>query len=94
VYAFWVARQGADVGRLAAVLAAARDRGLRDREAIAVRAATETGIPLPVVRRYLLEQVSYDFGPREAKGLLVFYAMAAEEGLAPPGGRLRFAPDG
>jgi chorismate dehydratase len=92
VYAFWVARREADVGRITALLSAARDRGLAARPALAVRAQEELGIPLEVARRHLLEQVHYEFGPREQKGLLAFYQMAAEEGLAPEGGRLRFLP--
>jgi len=92
VYAFWVARNDADLGRIARLLAAARDRGLEAREALAAKAQQELGIPLEVARRHLLEQVCYTFGPRERKGLHTFYEMAAAEGIAPEGGRLRFPP--
>jgi len=92
VYAFWVTRADADVGRIVDVLSAALRRGLEAREQLAARARDELGMPLEVARRHLLEQVHYEFGPRERKGLLAFYEMAVEEGIAPEGGRLRFPP--
>ncbi len=92
VYAFWVARADAPIEMIAAVLAAARDRGLAAREELAERAANRLSIPLEVTRRHLLEQVRYEFGGAERRGLKAFYEMAAEEGLAPEGGRLRLAP--
>jgi len=92
VYAFWVARNDADLGRITRLLLAARDRGLEAREALAAKAHQELGIPLEVARRHLLEQVCYAFGPRERKGLHTFYEMAAAEGIAPEGVRLHFPP--
>lgn len=88
VYAFWMARTDAPLGRLTEMLAEARDRGLAARESIAEEAARELGLPGDVARRYLLDQVRYGFGPKELEGLRAFYRMAAEEGLAPEGVRL------
>ncbi|MCX5671690.1 MAG: menaquinone biosynthesis protein [Planctomycetota bacterium] len=88
VYAFWMARTDAPLGRLTEMLAEARDRGLAARESIAEEAARELGLPGDVARRYLLDQVRYGFGPKEQEGLRAFYRMAAEEGLAPEGVRL------
>jgi len=88
VYAFWMARTDAPLGRLTEMLAEARDRGLAARESIAEEAAHELGLPGDVARRYLLDQVRYGFGPKEQEGLRAFYRMAAEEGLAPEGVRL------
>jgi len=88
VYAFWMARTDAPLGRLTEMLAAARDRGLAARESIAEKAARELGLPGDVARRYLLDEVRYGFGPKEQEGLRAFYRMAAEEGLAPEGVRL------
>ena len=90
VYAFWMARADAPVERLMEVLTAARDRGLAAREAIADAGAAELGIPVETARRYLLEQIRYEFATREQDGLRVFYRMAGEENLAPEGARLRF----
>jgi chorismate dehydratase len=88
VYAFWMARTDAPLGRLTEMLAEARDRGLAARESIAGEAARELGLPGDVARRYLLDEVRYGFGPKEQEGLRAFYRMAAEEGLAPEGVRL------
>ncbi len=90
VYAFWVARADGPLDRLAALLSAALERGLEAREALAAQAPETNGVQADVALRYLTEQVRYNFGPKEQEGLRVFYRMAAEEGLAPDGGRLRF----
>lgn len=74
------------------VLAAARDRGLAAREALAARAAAERGIPAAVARRHLCHQVQYDFGAKARRGMAKFYEMASEEGLAPEAVRLVVAP--
>jgi chorismate dehydratase len=91
VYAFWMARADAPLGRLMEVLTEARDRGLAARESIADEAVRVLGLPADLARRYLLEQVRYGFGSKEFEGLRAFYRMAAEEGLAPEGVRLRLA---
>ena len=91
VYAFWMARADAPLGRLTEVLTEARDRGLAARESIADEAVRVLGLPVDLARRYLLEQVRYGFGSKEFEGLRAFYRMAAEECLAPGGVRLRLA---
>jgi len=91
VYAVWVARADAPLARLSELLAEARDAGLAARENLAVRAEAERGIPADVARQHLESQVQYAFGRKEREGLKAFYRMAAEDGLAPAGGRLRFA---
>jgi chorismate dehydratase len=92
VYAVWVSRSDAALDRLQAILSEARDRGLAAREALAAEASATRGIPPEIARRFLMEQVRYDFGSKEREGLSVFYRMAGEEGLAPEGLRLRLAP--
>jgi len=94
VYAFWAARVGSPVGRLIEMLTAARDRGLKAREALAAEAAPTLGLDADAARRYLMDEIRYEFGPKEQDGLRAFYRMAAEEGLAPEGVRLRFARAG
>jgi len=91
IYAFWVARADAPLGRLMDVLASARDAGLAARDQIAAEAPAVCGVPADVARRHLFEQVQYGFGPKEQQGLEVFYRMAAQEGLAPDGVRLEMA---
>jgi len=91
IYAFWVVRADGPVASLGGLLAAARDRGLAAREEIAAVAPAEFGVPVDVARRHIFEQIQYTFGQRERDGLRAFYRMAAEEGLAPDGVRLRMA---
>jgi len=90
VYAFWAARADGPLDRLVPLLAAALDRGLAAREALADEAAPRLGIPAEVARRHLMHEVRYDFGRRQREGLLAFYRMAAEDGLAPEGARNPF----
>jgi predicted solute-binding protein len=92
VYAFWMARRKAPIGRLIEVLSAARDAGLAQLEELAAEGARRLGIDPAAARRYLTHQIRYDFGPKERRGLHVFYEMAAEDGMAPVGVPLRFAP--
>jgi len=94
IYAFWVARAGAPLEWLIEVLSAARDRGLAARDELAVRGAKAVGIPVEAARRYLTEQVEYEFGPKQHQGLRAFYRMASEDGLAPDGVRLHLARAG
>jgi chorismate dehydratase len=89
VYAFWVARADGPLDRITALLAEARDAGLAAREALATQAAPALGLEVRVARRYLAKQVRYAFGPKEQDGLRAFYRMAAEDGLAPEGMKLR-----
>jgi len=91
VYAFWMARADADVARLTAVLAEARDAGLAARDAIADAGARELGLAPDAVRTYLYDQVRYPFGGIERKGLYAFYQKAVAERLVPEGARLRLA---
>jgi len=93
VYAFWTARADADLGRASAVLTEARDAGLAAVDELAERASERLGLEADHARRYLTQQVHYAFGPRERKGLRVFYEMAVEDGFAPPGARLRLAEE-
>ena len=94
VYAFWAARADGPLDRLVPLLEAARDRGLEARETLADEAAPRLGIPAPAARRHLMYEVRYGFGRREREGLMFFYRMAAEDGLAPEGARLRFPRPG
>ena len=94
VYAFWVARADGPLEVLVELLSAARDAGLAAREQLAARAAGELGVPAEAARRYLMEQVRYEFGAKEQRGVRAFYRMAVEEGLAPEGVRLRTASPG
>ena len=85
VYAMWVARANAPLDRLVSILTEAAAAGLAAREFLAAEAAAAGKVPLEVVRRFLMEQTRYVFGPKELQGLTVFLEMAGAEGIAPEG---------
>ena len=89
VYAMWVARADGPVERLEEILAEAAAKGLAAREAIVAEAAAKSKLPAEVIHRFLFDQTRYAFGAKEEQGLEAFLTMAAEEGLAPEGVRLR-----
>jgi chorismate dehydratase len=90
VYAVWAAREGADLGRVAAALQEAKRRGCRNAGPIASREAPRLGLDGGFCRRYLTNIIRYDLGPRELAGLRRFYQLACELGLARRGVDLEF----
>src|SRR5438270_9204734 len=90
VYAVWAAREGADLGPVAAALAAAKRRGLERVGPIAAREAPRLGLDAGFCRRYLATIIHFDLGPREQAGLHAYYTLACEFGLAPRGVNLEF----
>jgi len=85
VFALWVARQEVDTIELAAALAAARDQGTERLDEIAAEAAPPLGISLELATRYLRNNLHFTMDERERTGLLRFYQLCVEHGLAPPG---------
>jgi chorismate dehydratase len=93
VYAVWAVRQGAELGGVARALTEAKRRGLARAGLIAAREAPGLGLDAGFCRRYLSTILHFDLGPREQAGLLHYYALAADLGLAPAGRALRFYED-
>ena len=90
VFAMWVARPGleADPEQLAAVegaLSAARDAGLQHLPQIAAHEAPLLGLTQPECLGYLRDNLYFHLGPRELRGLDLFYRSAVQLELAPPG---------
>ena len=85
VFAMWVARQGVDHSRLAYLLSATRDRGVASIPEIANEHAAAMRLTPSQVISYLQENLYFRLGPRERKGLSLFYQGAADLGLAPAG---------
>jgi chorismate dehydratase len=90
VFAMWTARSGADWGDvgLAAVeraLSEARDLGLANLEAIAAKEAAPLGLSRPECVSYLRDSLYFYLGPRELRGLELFYRLACKLNLAPAG---------
>ncbi len=89
VFAMWVARprfdSSLDTTRLALGLEAARDAGLRDAQQIAAVQAPRYGLTVEACSDYFLKHLHFQLGPREQKGLELYYHRAVEFGLAPAG---------
>jgi chorismate dehydratase len=83
VFAVWAARQGTDVHELGSALAAARDDGVRNLEAIAAQEAAAVGLPPQQCLAYLRDNLYFYLGAREQQGLSLFRQMAAELNLVP-----------
>jgi chorismate dehydratase len=97
VFAMWTARPGADIERLEAALGAARDEGLAHLHEIAAAEAPKLALTEPQVVSYLRDNLYFYLGPRERRGLRLFYDHAVKLGLAPAGvdlGREHFQTSG
>lgn len=76
--------------RLASLLERARDEGLERLEQIAWAEAPRVGLPESECLAYFRENLRFHLGPREQQGLELFYRLAEQHGLAPPGVQLVF----
>jgi chorismate dehydratase len=85
VFAMWVARPGVDVSGLATVLEQSRDRGVANLEAIAAAEASAVGLTPERCLSYLRDNLYFHLGPRELRGLKLYYEHACQLGLAPAG---------
>jgi chorismate dehydratase len=90
VYAFWAVREGADLGSVEASLQEARRRGLSCLGRLAQAEAPQLGLDPGLCRRYLTNIIHFNLGPREQAGLIHFYRLACELGLARQGVKLAF----
>jgi chorismate dehydratase len=73
------------VSEVAAVLEAARDRGVAAAAEIAEREAPLVGISRGLALRYLRENLHFTLGPEERAGLRRFYELCVAHGLSPRG---------
>lgn len=90
VFAVWAARPGVDVAALEISLEAARDRGLRDLEAIADEQSAAMKLPRELVLHYLRDNLNFHLEDRERQGLELYLRRAAALGLISNNYRLRF----
>jgi chorismate dehydratase len=90
VWAFWAGRP--DVLDAAGVdaLQRARDAGVNQPDAIAREYFPDSRVHQAVGARYLRDNIKYYLGDEERAGLEAFYRYAAEAGLVPGAGALRF----
>jgi chorismate dehydratase len=85
VFAMWVAREGINVSQVAALLEAARDRGVAAVDEIADREAPLVAISRELALQYLRENLHFRLGREERAGLRKFYELCVAHGLAPRG---------
>ena len=90
VYAVWAVRPGVDLGPAEPAFAAAKRLGRQRAGQIAAREAPRLGLDPGYCRRYLTDLIHYDLGPAELAGLKHYHDLAADLGLAPPGGTLAY----
>jgi chorismate dehydratase len=81
VYAFWAVRAQARLDRLVELLNAARAEGIRQIDEIVREYGHSHGFDDDLARRYLTENISYEFGDRQREGLEKFYQLAKQLNL-------------
>jgi chorismate dehydratase len=91
VFAMWVARAGVDLQGIDQALRECRDAGLEHLEEIAAAEAAPLGLTQRECIAYLRDNLYFYLGPREQKGLEMFYRRASQMGLAPEGLELGFS---
>jgi chorismate dehydratase len=90
VYAFWAGRADALESGDVMALQQARDAGVAASDEVARRYLREAPALQHVGVRYLRDNIKYHLGDEERAGLELFYRYAAEIGVAPAPGALRF----
>ncbi|MBI3490747.1 MAG: menaquinone biosynthesis protein [Acidobacteria bacterium] len=90
VYAFWAGRPGAIDARGVEALTRARDAGIHEADAIARAYFPDSPARQAVGARYLRDNIKYYLRDEERTALEAFYRYAAESGVVPDAGRLRF----
>jgi chorismate dehydratase len=85
VFAMWGTQKGTDLGGVAEVLSAARDRGVGNLPAIARREAPLLGLSEQVTIDYLTKNLYYRLGAAEREGLARFHQLAVQQKIAPEG---------
>jgi chorismate dehydratase len=85
VFAMWTARAGVDLNGFDQLLEQARDAGVANLQTIAEREAAPLGLTVPECLSYLRDNLYFYLGPRELRGLNLYYQLAQKRSLAPPG---------
>jgi chorismate dehydratase len=90
VYAFWAGRPEALDARDVEALTRARDAALTEADAIARAYFPDSPERQAIGARYLRDNIKYYLGGEERAALEMFYRYAAEAGVVPAAGALRF----
>ena len=81
VFAVWAVRAGVDRSRLEERLRSSLAAGLASIDEMVAQEAGKHGLGADEIRRYLTENLRYELGPEEIRGLREFYRRAGERGL-------------
>ncbi len=73
VYALWIVRPGIDPQPLQESFAEAKRLGLADRQRITKECAEKNGSPSEVYRKHFYENILYDMGDQELRGMRFFF---------------------
>jgi len=85
VFAVWAARQGTNIDGIDVALTSARDMGLEQLDIVAAKAADRRHMIPDDCHRYLSQNLHFQLGPRERRGMSLFYQEAVRLGLVPAG---------
>ncbi|HVH87859.1 MAG TPA: menaquinone biosynthesis protein, partial [Terriglobales bacterium] len=95
VFAFWAVRAKAasedELSRVAEILLASRDEGLRHIPEIASEWSQRLSLAPEVIDRYLRENIQYHLDSENVQGLNLFFRLASDLKLLPPAPELLFA---
>ena len=80
-----IVRAGVDLNGFDQLLEQARDAGVANLQTIAEREAAPLGLTVPECLSYLRDNLYFYLGPRELRGLNLYYQLAQKRSLAPPG---------
>jgi chorismate dehydratase len=89
VFAMWMARAGEEERVRRVDFAGARDEGLGHVNDIAAEYGPRVGLPPGEIRKYLLENISFELDEEMRAGLGLFYRLAARHGVIPEARPLR-----
>ncbi len=90
VFAFWAVRAEAASPDLVPAFQESAAYSFAHLDEITRSESARTGLPEPLVRTYLTENIDFTFGERNLAGLERFYALAHEAGLTNGNRALRF----
>lgn len=94
VFAVWAVRAGHGAPELAEHFRRSLERGLAELDEIEEEAVAELGLSRASVHRYLTENLRYELGAEEVRGLEEFYRRAHRHGLIDEPRPLRLATAG
>jgi chorismate dehydratase len=94
VFAVWAARTDNHLqqhfDRLGAILSKARDGGVQNIDTIAQQSATQYGLTEAVCRNYLSDNLYFQLGDAEKRGLDAYFRYASDLNVIAPNLQLQF----